>query len=156
MSCKCKQTDSTVEPILEKRNNPLRFATKACSPVRGICHTEKSGSLGLTADQVESLYGQPRQYTMSDVKSHPFMCSDDRILQPSLYTFGGEIGEFLLALAALDSLQSTKIPLAVIQPLFRGWAVASKVPLTMCFDDASLLTIEKHFSLSSISLVSCT
>ena len=40
--------------------------------------------------------------------SHFFSCSDSRVSHPGLFTPGGDLGEFIIALASLEKAQETK------------------------------------------------
>ena len=77
--------------------------------------------------------------------SHFFSCSDPRVAHAGLFTFGGDLGEFIIALAAVEqaqkqteAFQQQDITLLLSDYLKTMTTRSGKTMFYACTDDASL------------------
>ncbi|OEH76769.1 hypothetical protein cyc_06078 [Cyclospora cayetanensis] len=115
-------------------------------------HQDKSAAGGLSASEVRSIWGQPSDATFANVSESHFACLDDRVTAPSLYTPGGDLGEFALALTACGTAPNDAIILQILN------AYVASVPGTRkfyhCTDDEALEHMESYLGVEGLDMFS--
>jgi hypothetical protein len=80
-----------------------------CTPTRLKIRQDKEGNNPGSHDAfdlnaISNLLGRPKDTTFVDPHHTSFKCVDGRYDQPSLYTLGGDAGEFFLGLVVYEEL----------------------------------------------------
>ena len=77
--------------------------------------------------------------------SHFFSCADHRVDYPGLFTFGGDLGEFINVCASIEDMSSVRLGLSDVANLLHGYLEGmhtdGKRVFYACTDDAALLRL---------------
>ncbi|XP_026191091.1 uncharacterized protein LOC113146822 [Cyclospora cayetanensis] len=143
--CNCNQG-------LTEGDQKLTEVVPLCNPSNVKIHQDKSAAGGLSASEVRSIWGQPSDATFANVSESHFACLDDRVTAPSLYTPGGDLGEFALALTACGTAPNDAIILQILN------AYVASVPGTRkfyhCTDDEALEHMESYLGVEGLDMFS--
>jgi len=122
---------------------------------------------GLTLADVSAVYGagalsevQRQVMTLTRVSATSFMCLDDRVDEPSLVTPGGDLGEFILALASYlqergqGRVEEPMLTQAEVDAIFAQYlqTLPASRPLTHCTDDAALRHLQDELPAEDLDL----
>jgi hypothetical protein len=126
---------------------------------------EHLSTSGLSFTDIATLYGgrslttaQRHQVVLADVSKTSLMCLDDRVVKPSLVTPGGDLGEFILALAAyLGQRSSSPSDLPSQEAVDRYLrmyleTVPAERPMIHCTDDRALRQLEDTLPAEGLDL----
>eukprot|EP01054_Gregarina_sp_Poly1_P010764 Gregarina_sp_Poly_1__10763@NODE_823_length_6130_cov_96_470229_g595_i0_p4_GENE_NODE_823_length_6130_cov_96_470229_g595_i0NODE_823_length_6130_cov_96_470229_g595_i0_p4_ORF_typecomplete_len203_score27_72zfGRF/PF06839_12/1_5e03zfGRF/PF06839_12/0_081_NODE_823_length_6130_cov_96_470229_g595_i013061914 len=152
IACRCSEAaEDSVTDILDLGQ------LKVCQPVVGTAHVEHKGSVsdGLTAQEVEDFYGQPRHLDFTSINSTGLNCSDDRNTQAAIATLGGEQGEYLLAMAVLESFMRDSLSQQETDALLKAWLSGpnSNRDFYACTDDTAVANLEKQLGIYTLNVV---
>merc|ERR1711968_332043 len=94
----------------------LLAAAAAATPVNPTCPGvlilgvyKKNDVSGVSNKVVEDKVGVPSKLNWAYVAKSSFVCSDGRWNQPALYTPGGDLGEFILAVSSYEKMTQNKM-----------------------------------------------
>ncbi len=77
--------------------------------------------------------------------SHFFSCADHRVDYPGLFTFGGDLGEFINVCATIEDMSSARLGLSDVASLLHGYLEGmhtdGKEVFYACTDDQALLRL---------------
>merc|ERR1719460_2765701 len=101
---------------------------------------------------------QREKVTLAKVSESSFMCLDDRVTQPSLFTPGGDLGEFILALSSYlqerdpsgRMLPSQEVVDALLLKYLE--TLPSSRPMIHCTDDRAISHLEAEVPLENLDL----
>lgn len=126
----------------------------ACDPSKIKILEDRSGE-GAAFDQVRNLVGHPTELDYTDVLRTPFYCLDGRINKPVLSALGGDMGEFILAMAIYHELVSPNKELDqdTVDHYFSEYIKYMKPDVfIMCTDDDSVNHLQKQLSVEGLNL----
>lgn len=75
----------------------------------------------ITLDDIKELVGSPGDITYVDPQHASFRCIDGRVSYPSLYTMGGDAGEFMLGVIIYEELKGSEITHDEVRNLFTAY-----------------------------------
>merc|ERR1719230_26427 len=96
--------------------------------------------------------------SLGKVAETSFLCLDDRIAEPALFTPGGDLGEFILALASYlaerDPSGGTRPTQEVVDALFQRYveSLPEGRPIVHCTDDRALQHLEAELPVENLDL----
>ncbi|KAL8276016.1 hypothetical protein Esti_000132 [Eimeria stiedai] len=143
--CNCNQG-------LTEADQRLAEVVPMCNPSKVKIHQDKSAQGGLSASEVRRIWGQPADATFSNVSETHFACLDDRISAPSLYTPGGDLGEFALALTACGTAPNDATILQILNAHVGSLPDARK--FYHCTDDEALEHMESYLGMEGLDMYS--
>jgi len=139
--------------------------TEICRISRLTVHQEHLSSGGMSLVDVSTLYGgkslspaQHHQVVLAEVAKTSLMCLDDRVVKPSLVTPGGDLGEFVLALAAYlrerDPSPSALPTQQAVDSYLRMYleTVPEERPMIHCTDDTAMRHLEDSLPAEGLNL----
>lgn len=120
---------------------------------------------GLATEEVTALFGngvmsqeQREKMVLANIALTSFDCLDDRLTQPSLSTPGGDLGEFILALAAyfrhMDPEHAHPPSQELVDMLFHDYLMTlpGSRPLVHCTDDYAINQIKAALAAENFDL----
>mmetsp|Transcript_25418 Transcript_25418/g.49771 ORF Transcript_25418/g.49771 Transcript_25418/m.49771 type:complete len:397 (+) Transcript_25418:141-1331(+) len=131
-----------------------------CQVSKVSVHQDHQSSSGLQLPAITSLYAndaivknvQPSKVRIAAVSTVSFMCMDDRVTEPSLATPGGDLGEFILAIAShLQDAQPTQQVVDYYLQKYVETLPASR-PLVHCTDDRALSHLEGELPVENLDI----
>ncbi|CDJ68703.1 hypothetical protein, conserved [Eimeria necatrix] len=128
--------------------SPKQFS----NPSKVKIHQDRSAEGGLSASEVRKIWGQPSDAIFANVAESHFACLDDRITAPSLYTPGGDLGEFALALTACGTAPNDAAILQILNAHVAALPAARK--FYHCTDDEALEHMESYLGLEGLDMFS--
>merc|ERR1719326_2741683 len=101
---------------------------------------------------------QREKVTLGKVSESSFMCLDDRVTKPSLFTPGGDLGEFILALSSYlqerdptgRMLPSQEVVDALLSKHLL--TIPASRPMVHCTDDRAISHLEAEMPLENLDL----
>eukprot|EP00929_Paragymnodinium_shiwhaense_P008984 TRINITY_DN112990_c0_g1_i1.p1 TRINITY_DN112990_c0_g1~~TRINITY_DN112990_c0_g1_i1.p1 ORF type:complete len:538 (+),score=137.27 TRINITY_DN112990_c0_g1_i1:132-1745(+) len=160
---------AAVDPAASTCTCEQEQAGPQCKLTKVIVHEDHSGT-GMALADVSAVYGgnepmltdpQRAMVTLARVSETPFMCLDDRITKPSMATPGGDLGEFVLALASYyqerDPSGSTGVPTqeAVNSMLLKYVTMLPPSrPIVFCTDERAVAHLEAVLPAENLDLQS--
>ncbi|KAL8435278.1 hypothetical protein Efla_002533 [Eimeria flavescens] len=147
-SCLCGEPVQVFVQLIERRCEARRNS----NPSKVKIHQDKSADGGLSASDVRTVWGQPADATFTTVSETHFACLDDRISAPSLYTPGGDLGEFALALTACGTAPSDAVILQMLNAYVAS--LPSDRKFYHCTDDEAVEHMESYLGLEGLDLFS--
>jgi len=137
---------------------PLQRAD--CQVSKVSVHQDHQSSSGLKLADVTSLYVndamiksvQSSKVRIAGVSTVSFMCMDDRVSEPSLATPGGDLGEFILAIAS--HLQDAQPTQQVVDSYLQRYVATlpSSRPLVHCTDDRAISHLEGELPVENLDI----
>jgi hypothetical protein len=129
----------------------LLAAAAAASPVNPTCPGvlilgvyKKNDAAGVATKVVEDKIGVPSKLNWAYVAKSSFVCSDGRWNQPALYTPGGDLGEFILAVSSYEKMTQTKMTFAQVRDLMGKFITKSqRSAFGMCSSTAAAEAAER-------------
>jgi len=160
--------DATLREAPEQAMCPCEEkAQLGCKVSKVIVRQDHAGSNGMTLADVSAVYGgsvltmnQREMVTLTRVASTSFECLDDRISEPSLSTPGGDLGEFILALAsylaARDPEGNTRPTQEAVDSLFAHYleSMPPNRPMVHCTDERAIAHLEAQLPIENLDLSS--
>jgi len=141
--------------------------SKTCSVSKVTVHQDHTANAGITLSAVSAIWGntalskeQREKVTLRKVSETSFHCMDDRVTQASLFTPGGDLGEFILALSSYlqerdpsgQMLPSQEVVDALLGKYLE--TVPSGRPMVHCTDDRAIAHLEAQMPLENLDLSS--
>jgi len=143
-----------------------------CDEVDGTCsvskvtvHQDHPAKTGISLAGISAIWGsstlsqeQRDKVTLGKVSDSSFMCLDDRVTQPSLFTPGGDLGEFILALSSYlqerDPTGRMRPSQDVVDALLLKYleSIPSTRPMVHCTDDRAIEHLEAEVPLENLDL----
>lgn len=139
----------------------------ACEMASGLVHTERpaaDAATSLSEEEVYDTFAQSRRYDLAPFAEQMLMCVDDRVSFGGVFTFGGEVGELLLALAVMEEhaessaspSQPAEFSSELLVELLKAYLeeVLSNPAqkLVLCTDEAALQHWNEMVGLKSLTL----
>jgi len=129
----------------------LLAAAAAATPVNPTCPGvlilgvyKKNDVAGVSNKVVEDKIGVPSKLNWAYVAKSSFVCSDGRWNQPALYTPGGDLGEFILAVSSYEKMTQTKMTFAQVRDLMQKFITKSqRTAFGMCSSQSGADTAER-------------
>merc|ERR1712178_89230 len=127
----------------------LLAAAAAATPVNPTCPGvlilgvyKKNDVAGVSNKVVEDKIGVPSKLNWAYVAKSSFVCSDGRWNQPALYTPGGDLGEFILAVSSYEKMTQTKMTFAQVRDLMQKFITKSqRISFGMCSSQLALIPL---------------
>jgi len=91
----------------------------------------------ITPDELMAFVGSADSVEWKSVKTAPFACVDGRFPNSELYAYGGDFGEFLLALTVYEQMLQKQLSQAETTYLFTKW-LGEGVGFAMCTDSVAV------------------
>jgi len=124
---------------------------------------EGSGTGTISLSEVSALYGeaspsvsQGETPIVRAVGETSFSCLDDRLTNPSMSTPGGDIGEFILALASylVEKGGSQTVPQHTVDVLLARYldTLPTSRPMVHCTDDRAIRHLEGELPMENLDL----
>lgn len=155
-------TQGAVHSFVGAHGGWLPTTAVACQVSKVTVRQDYQSSSGLSMTDVTALYVgsngiseiQHRSVPVALVSTVSFMCMDDRVVDPSLVTPGGDLGEFILALAA--HLQDAQPTQQVVDAYLLRYAqmIPSSRPLVHCTDDRAITHLEAELPVENLDIQS--
>merc|ERR1719482_1854088 len=136
-----------------------------CSVSKVTIHQDHAGNAGMTLAAVSAVWGsstlsseQRDKVTLGKVSETSFSCLDDRVTKPSLFTPGGDLGEFILALSSyLQERDPTGRMLPsqeVVDALLSKYllTIPASRPMVHCTDDRAISHLESEISMENLDV----
>jgi hypothetical protein len=136
-----------------------------CSVSKVTVHEDHAANAGLSLAAISAIWGsstlnqdQRAQVTLGKVSETSFMCLDDRVSRAAFFTPGGDLGEFILALASYlqerDPSGRLKPSQEVVDALLLKYVetIASTRPVVHCTDDRAIQHLEAELPLENLDL----
>lgn len=153
MMCQCEELGTSAQ------------VDSVCSVSKVTIHQDHAGNAGMTLAAVSAVWGsstlsseQRDKVTLGKVSETSFSCLDDRVTKPSLFTPGGDLGEFILALASYlqerDPTGRLKPSQEVVDALLQKYLseIPSSRPMLHCTDDRAIQHLEAELPLENLDL----
>merc|ERR1711968_411948 len=129
----------------------LLVAGVAAAPVNPTCPGvlilgvyKKNDNPGVANKVIEDKVGVPSKLNWAYVAKSSFVCSDGRWNQPALYTPGGDLGEFILAVSSYEKMTQTKMTFAQVRDLMQKFITKSqRTAFGMCSSQSGADTAER-------------
>merc|ERR1711988_865026 len=142
----------------------LLAAAAAATPVNPTCPGvlilgvyKKNDVAGVSNKVVEDKIGVPSKLNWAYVAKSSFVCSDGRWNQPALYTPGGDLGEFILAVSSYEKMTQTKMGYSQVRNMMQKFIEKSaRTSFGMCTNTAGAENAERvsgNFSANGIEAV---
>jgi hypothetical protein len=165
-SCRCvrgNESAAATQPV----NAPSIEFGDSCRFSKIVVHKDHGESSGLSFADVSALYGgdggaltdaQRGMVSLAKVAGTSFHCLDDRVRELSIGTPGGDLGEFILALASYlqerDSAGRNKPTQAAVDSIFERYleTVPDSRPLIHCTDDRAISHLEATLPAENLDL----
>merc|ERR1711871_1356776 len=123
----------TTSAVMKAALALLLAAAAAATPVNPTCPGvlilgvyKKNDVAGVSNKAVEDKIGVPFKLNWAYVAKSSFVCSDGRWNQPALYTPGGDLGEFILAVSSYEKMTQTKMTFAQVRDLMQKFITRSQ------------------------------
>lgn len=136
-----------------------------CSVSKVTVHQDHAAKAGMSLASISAIWGsstlsqeQRDKVTMGKVSETSFKCLDDRITEPSLFTPGGDLGEFILALSSYlqerDPTGRMRPSQEVVDALLLKYleTIPSTRPMIHCTDDRAISHLEAEMPLENLDL----
>lgn len=140
-------------------------AGATCSVSKVVVHQDHAANGGLSLASVSAIWGsstlsqeQREKVSLAQVSTTSFMCLDDRVTKPSLFTPGGDLGEFILALSSyLQERDPTGRMLPsqeVVDALLSKYllTIPASRPMVHCTDDRAISHLESQVPMENLDL----
>lgn len=131
-----------------------------CRVSKVSVHQDHQSNSGLKLSDVTSFYAddamvksvQLSRVRTTAVSAVSFMCMDDRVSEPSLATPGGDLGEFILAIAS--HLQDAQPTQQIVDSYLQRYVamLPSSRPLVHCTDDRALSHLEGELPVENLDI----
>merc|ERR1711871_352099 len=129
----------------------LLVAGVAAAPVNPTCPGvlilgvyKKNDNPGPANKVIEDKIGVPSKLSWAHVHKSSFGCSDGRYSNAALYTPGGDLGEFILAVSSFEKMTQTKVPYAQVKDLMAKFvAKSTRANFGMCTNQAGADAAER-------------
>jgi hypothetical protein len=105
----------------------------------------------ISPDDLIGLIGPADKVEWSAVKSAPFACVDGRFANGELYAYGGDFGEFLLALTVYEQMLQKQLSQAETTYLFGKW-LGEGASFAMCTDAAAVTQLASAVGARALDL----
>jgi len=136
-----------------------------CSVSKVAVRQDHTAAAGISLADVSAIWGsntlsqeQRQKVVLAKVSETSFQCLDDRVAEASIYTPGGDLGEFILA---LSSYLQERDPTGNVRPsqddvnlLLMKYleTIPSSRPLIHCTDDRAISHLEAEMPLENLDL----
>lgn len=150
-----------------KVNASISTADGTCSVSKVTVHQDHAAKAGITLTAVSAIWGntalskqQRDKVKLAKVSETSFHCMDDRVTQASLFTPGGDLGEFILALSSYlqerDPTGQMRPSQEVVDALLEKYVetIPSTRPMIHCTDDRAIAHLEAEMPLENLDLSS--
>merc|ERR1719197_1121647 len=137
----------------------------SCSVSKVTVRQDHAANAGMSLAGISAIWGsstlskeQREKVTLGKVSETSFMCLDDRVTQPSLFTPGGDLGEFVLALSSYlqerDPTGRMMPSQEVVDALLLKYlqTIPSSRPMIHCTDDRAISHLEAEVPLENLDL----
>ncbi|OMJ82498.1 hypothetical protein SteCoe_16785 [Stentor coeruleus] len=115
-----------------------------------ITLTQDIEAPGATLEEVQEKL-ETGNYTFVNVYSSSFRCIDGRITEPSLGSFGGDLGEFALALLVYEDLSGSRLDEETIRLYLTEYLECmEQESFYWCNDDDAVGKVEKEMGIEGI------
>jgi hypothetical protein len=136
-----------------------------CSVSKVVVRQDHTAAAGISLADVSAVWGsdtlsqeQRQKVTLAKVSETSFQCLDDRVAEPSMYTPGGDLGEFILALSSYlqerDPTGNVRPSQEVVNALLMKYleSIPSSRPMIHCTDDRAISHLEAEMPLENLDL----
>lgn len=159
------QPSSLVEEPGKECKCDESMVSSTCSVSKVTVHQDHAANVGISLAGVSAVWGsstlspeQREKVTLRKVAETSFMCLDDRVTQPSLFTPGGDLGEFILALSSYlqerdptgRMLPSQEVVDALLSKYLQN--IPESRPMVHCTDDRAISHLEAEMPLENLDL----
>lgn len=115
--CDCgKEVTQQIKTISEMKCTPTKLKIRQDREARKVAGQEK-----IDLDIIRDIMGKPKDVTFVDPHLTSFKCIDGRYTKPSLYTLGGDAGEFFLGLVIYEELIGSELTSAQVRELLMDY-----------------------------------
>lgn len=136
-----------------------------CSVSKVTVHQDHAANAGISLAGVSAIWGsnmlsqeQREKVTLARVSETSFSCLDDRVTRPSIFTPGGDLGEFILALSSYlqerdprgQMLPSQEVVDALLMKYLE--TLPASRPMIHCTDDRAINHLEAEMPLENLDL----
>jgi len=138
-----------------------------CSVSKVSVHQDHAATAGISLAGISAIWGssvltkeQREQVTLGKVSETSFHCMDDRVTKSSIFTPGGDFGEFVLALSSYlqerDPSGQMLPSQEVVDTLLLKYleTIPSSRPMIHCTDDRAIEHLEAEMPLENLDLTS--
>jgi len=145
----------------------INLGAGTCSVSKVTVHQDHAAKAGITLTAVSAIWGntalskeQREKVTLAKVSETSFHCMDDRVTHASLFTPGGDLGEFILALSSYlqerDPSGQMRPSQEVVDALLEKYVetIPSTRPMIHCTDDRAIAHLETEMPLENLDLSS--
>ena len=129
-----------------------------CTPTKLKIRQDKEGKRSASTEDVSlnkisAIMGKPREVTFVDPHRTSFKCIDGRYTKPSLYTVGGDAGEFFLGLVIYEELLNVELTPSQIKRLLMSYLDQMEHPtFHWCTDDQAIRHIESTIDEDGVNI----
>ena len=120
-----------------------------CAPSQ-ITLTQEIENEGASLEDVQNKL-ESTNYTFADVLSSSFRCIDGRITSESLGAFGGDLGEFGLALLVYEDLSGQRVDESSVKIYLSEYlGCMEQSNFYMCNDDQATSSVEQELGITGV------
>jgi len=136
-----------------------------CSISKVTVHQDHAANAGISLAGISAIWGsstltseQREKVTLGQVSETSFHCLDDRVTEPSIFTPGGDLGEFILALSSYlqerDPTGQMRPSQEVVDTLLLKYleTIPATRPMIHCTDDRAISHLEAEMPLENLDL----
>jgi len=136
-----------------------------CSASKVTIHQDHAAKAGISLAGISAIWGsstlsqeQRDKVVLGKVSETSFHCLDDRVTQPSIFTPGGDLGEFILALSSYlqerDPTGQMRPSQEVVDELLLKYleTIPPSRPMIHCTDDRAITHLEAEMPLENLDL----
>mmetsp|Transcript_126597 Transcript_126597/g.200745 ORF Transcript_126597/g.200745 Transcript_126597/m.200745 type:complete len:401 (+) Transcript_126597:81-1283(+) len=143
----------------------IDVADNTCSVSKVAVRQDHTAAAGISLADVSAIWGsdtlsheQRQKVVLAKVSETSFQCLDDRVAEASIYTPGGDLGEFILALSSYlqerDPTGNVRPSQEVVNALLLKYleTIPTSRPLIHCTDDRAISHLEAEMPLENLDL----
>lgn len=161
--CQCEEASKQAswESIKVSGNQ----VSSTCSISKVTVHQDHAANAGISLAGISAIWGsstlsqeQREKVTLGQVSETSFHCLDDRVTEPSIFTPGGDLGEFILALSSYlqerDPTGQMRPSQEVVDTLLLKYleTIPGSRPMIHCTDDRAIAHLEAEVPLENLDL----
>merc|ERR1719162_428591 len=161
--CQCDESSKhSVKESIQVSGNQV---SSTCSISKVTVHQDHAANAGMSLAGISAIWGsstlsqeQREKVTLGQVSETSFHCLDDRVTEPSIFTPGGDLGEFILALSSYlqerDPTGQMRPSQEVVDTLLLKYleTIPGSRPMIHCTDDRAIAHLEAEMPLENLDL----
>lgn len=160
--CQCDELNKTLPEALKVSSSAVG---NTCSISKVTVHQDHPAKAGMSLASISAVWGsstlspeQRDKVTLAQVSETSFHCLDDRVTQPSIFTPGGDLGEFILALSSFlqerDPTGKMLPSQEVVDTLLSKYldTIPASRPMIHCTDDRAISHLEAEMPMENLDL----